>query len=106
CHPADSTTSTSASLSLDDALPICVSGYQCKLDGGAFASCTSPKAYSALAVGSHTFQVRAADAAGNVDASPASYTWTINTVPADTTPPDTPINGQPAASTTSPFASF
>ncbi len=51
--------------------------FLCKLDGGAFASCTSPKAYTNLSVAKHTFQVYAVDAAGNVDASPATYTWTI-----------------------------
>ena len=30
-----------------------------------------------LAAGSHTFEVRATDPAGNVDPTPASYTWTI-----------------------------
>lgn len=52
--------------------------FECKLDGGDFAPCTSPVTYSNLAAGSHTLQVRAKDAAGNVDASPESYSWTIS----------------------------
>jgi hypothetical protein len=27
--------------------------------------------------GSHTFQVRATDSAGNTDPTPASFTWTV-----------------------------
>jgi Big-like domain-containing protein len=57
------------------------SAFECKLDAGAWAECTSPKDYSALSAGSHTFSVRATDAAGNVDASPATRTWTIQSAP-------------------------
>src|SRR6185503_9324471 len=52
--------------------------FQCALDGASFAACSSPKSYTGVADGSHTFQVKATDAAGNTGAA-ASYTWTIDT---------------------------
>ena len=55
------------------------STFECQLDGGGWASCSSPKSYAGLSQGSHTFEVRATDAAGNTDATPASFTWTIDT---------------------------
>lgn len=58
--------------------------YQCKLDGGAYASCTTPKTYTGLSQGSHTFSVRAANG-GLVDLSPATRTWTVDTVVPNTT---------------------
>jgi hypothetical protein len=67
------------------------SSFQCQLDGGGFSSCTSPRSYSGLADGSHTFQVRATDPAGNVDATPASFTWTV-----DTAAPTASITGGPS----------
>src|SRR5207302_406321 len=60
------------------------STFECRIDGGAYASCTSPKAYTFLADGAHTFDVRATDPAGNTGAA-ASASWT-----SDTTPPATP----------------
>jgi hypothetical protein len=58
--------------------------FECQLDGSAFASCTSPAAYSGLATGQHTFAVRARDAAGNASTA-TSYSWRI-----DLTPPAQP----------------
>ena len=51
--------------------------YQCRLDAGAFATCTSPRSLGALADGSHTFDVRAVDRAGNVGPA-TSRTWTVD----------------------------
>jgi len=58
------------------------STFECRLDGGAWGSCVSPKSYGytpdpLLSTGSHTFDVRATDTAGNVDPTPATYTWII-----------------------------
>jgi DNA-binding beta-propeller fold protein YncE len=61
------------------------STFRCRLDGGAFASCSSPKSYSGLADGSYTFQVRATDFSRNTGPA-ATRTWAIDTGPDDTTP--------------------
>ena len=80
--PTNPSTSSSASFSFtgtDDVTATTSLTYECKLDAESFAACTSPKSYSGLSDGSHTFQVRAKDAAGNVDPTPASQTWQITT---------------------------
>lgn len=45
--------------------------FLCRLDKGPFKPCGSPRAYKRLKSGRHTFRVRAVDAAGNLDPTPA-----------------------------------
>jgi hypothetical protein len=68
--------------------------FTCSLDGAASAPCSSPHALSGLSDGSHTIAVQAVDAFGNVDPTPASATWTV-----DTSPPDTVLTGNPPVET-------
>jgi hypothetical protein len=56
------------------------STFRCNLDGAGFVSCASPKTYTNLAQGSHTFRVQAVDAAGNVDLNPPSFDWFIDSI--------------------------
>jgi len=79
-----------------------VSGYECRLDDDAFAACPgSGVEYSGLGDGEHSFEVRASDAAGNVDGSPAIRTWTV-----DTLAPDTSVESGPDAVTSDTSAGF
>ena len=50
--------------------------FECSLDDGPFEACTSPKDLK-VQKGKHTFAVRAKDAAGNVDSTPAEQSWTV-----------------------------
>jgi len=52
--------------------------FECSLDAGAWQSCSSPVSYGSLADGAHSFAVRSTDVAGNVDATPATRTWTVD----------------------------
>jgi RHS repeat-associated protein len=53
--------------------------FQCSLDGAPWATCTSPQQYTVLADGYHTFQVRAVNTSGEMDATPASTSFTVDT---------------------------
>src|SRR5262249_21316006 len=61
--PTNPTTQTSATFTFTDTEA--GARFSCQLDGAAATACSSPRAYSGLADGSHTFSVTARDAAGN-----------------------------------------
>ena len=80
--------------------------FECRFDSAAFGACSGPDAThtaaSAHATGVHTFEVRATDAAGNTDATPANRTFTINAPvapsPTDPGPSDPgPVGGDGVA---------
>jgi hypothetical protein len=72
--PPSTTTSTSATfvfLAESNAI------FETSLDGAPFAFVVTPHTIVGLAAGPHSLSVRARDAAGNIDASPALYSWSI-----------------------------
>jgi Bacterial Ig-like domain len=77
------------------------SSFQCRVDGGSFGNCSSPRVTSTLSDGSHTFSVRSVDKAGNMDASPASRSFTV-----DATAPNTTILSGPTATTSDATPTF
>jgi hypothetical protein len=97
--PPSPTNATSASFAFSDA-EAGVS-FLCRLDSAAFAGCTSPRIYSGVANGPHTFQVKARDAVGN-ESSAASRAWTIDTVP----PPPPVLVDYPEDGTSDTTATF
>jgi hypothetical protein len=94
-HPSSSSADANPSFSFSHAT---FTSFKCKIDGGAFTACSSPKSYSSLADGSHTFTVEAVDAA-NFATPTASFTWTV-----DTTTPT--ISAKPAATSANAGPSF
>jgi large repetitive protein len=78
-YPTNPGSSSSATFTFDASES--GSTFQGQLDAGAYVTVTSPLTFNGLADGSHTFNVRAVDAAGNIDGTPASHTWTIDAIP-------------------------
>ena len=68
--PAASSTDTTPSFAFVGAGG--ATSFQCRLDGGAWAACASAFT-TTVALGAHTFEVRAVDAIGNLDASPRHH---------------------------------
>jgi hypothetical protein len=70
--PADPTTATDATFMFD---AVDAASVLCVLDGGAVERCLSPKTYTSLEPGKHTFNVIAMGVAG--DFASATHTWEI-----------------------------
>ena len=60
------------------------SSFECKLDADSFAPCGSPHTTASVTEGAYSFEVRAVDAAGNADPTPAAAVFTLDLPP----PPD------------------
>lgn len=85
------------------------SKFECRLAPleASFSACnTQPKSYANLASGAYEFEVRAIDAAGNVQPTATAFDWTVDNSLADTTPPDTSIATRPADPSDSSTAAF
>ena len=97
--PTNPSTSTSAAFTFSSSEP---NGalWECELDGQSVDCLSSPAVFTGLANGSHTFSVAAIDAMDNIDPTPATYTWVIDTLP------ETTLGNTPPASTSSTSASF
>ena len=101
--PADPTEETTATFTFSSDQ----SGvtFQCALDEAVddqvFVPCSSPQTYTDLIFGEHEFAVRAIDAQGNFDPTPAEYQWLVG----GPAPPVT-IDAAPAARTDSRSATF
>lgn len=80
-QPVDLTKSSAASFAFvsDDT----AATFECQMDGGNFEGCTTPKEYSGIIEGTHTFCVRAVGTSGT-DPGPPCATWTVDTT--------TPVN--------------
>jgi hypothetical protein len=73
--PSGATTATVASFGFESTEA--GSSFQCQFEAAAWTPCASPTTYSGLALGAHSFAVKALDSAGNADPSPASRHWTV-----------------------------
>ena len=67
-------------------------GYECRVDGGDWTACSSPRSVT-LPAGAHTFEVRQYDAAGNRDLTPAARSFTVAEPPSTSPGPPPPAPG-------------
>lgn len=74
-------------------------GFECALDGDAWSTCSASWVATSATTGTRTLSVRAVDEAGNVDPTPATWTWDVDR------PPTVAITSGPPAFTRSTTAS-
>lgn len=65
--------------------------FTCLMDTQEIEDCSSPRTFDNLIDGTHTFQVASIDLAGNMDSTPATRTWIVDTGGATATPSATNI---------------
>ena len=89
--PPAVTNSTSATFTFTSS--VAGSSFEASVDGSPFLPATSPLTVIGLSATSHTVQVRAKSPGGNIDPTPASYTWTIDVTPPAVSSVTVPANG-------------
>ncbi len=93
--PAGSTSSAVATFSF---VSEAGATFQCRVDGSPYTACKSPYTFTGLAEGDHRADIRAVDAAGNIDPSPATRTWNVRDlhppIAAFTVSPASPLTGE------------
>ena len=93
-NPTMTATTASATFAFTDSSGLT---FKCSLDSAAYAACTSPKTYTALAQGTHSFSVEAFS--GTTASNATTYSWEI-------VPPTPTIVSHPANPTGSTSATF
>ena len=89
--PPHYTAEASADFAYEDPEDASIHTFHCRVDAGAWFACNDDNVtIGDLDEGPHTFAVASEDATGNVDPTPATYSWIV-----DTTEPDTFIPVKP-----------
>jgi hypothetical protein len=97
--PSGATTDTTPTFTFDSSEQPAT--FQCSVDGNPATACSSPFTATQLSDGPHTFAVQAIDGSMNVDPTPATRSFTV-----DTTAPETTIGSHPKPKTKSRKATF
>ena len=89
--PAEGSTSNDPTPTFSFSSSEPASTFECRIDAGTFGACSSPDTRPVLLDGPHSFEVRAIDNGSNPDPTPASRSFSVDTVvppPPDSPPPD------------------